>query len=179
MRREAKTDTQEPVDCGAMYRVFVDWLANGLLLVERGVCGAILCSIEVILLMIGEFRGGHTCSRPSGATRCAWCGEDTSRPSVCCVSPRPNQDRYMIMAFSFLDIEFDLHFGPEALNTLPFVPRTNLKLDAPRDPFSSAVPLHNGRQAPSTTVSPLFHTSIFVGDCAKPRGGLSRRGRGR
>ncbi len=49
----------------------------------------------------------------------------------------------MIMPITFLDIELDFNFGPEAFDVPLFVPRADLKSDAPRRPLSILELGHN------------------------------------
>jgi len=54
-----------------------------------------------------------------------------SRSTICCIRPRPNQHWYVVMSFSFLDVEFDLYLRPETLDAPLFIPWSDVKLDAP------------------------------------------------
>lgn len=61
---------------------------------------------------------------------------DFLAPSVRRVCPGPDQNRYMIMSLSFLDVELHLDFRPEALDPTVLIPGPNVKLDAPRRRFA-------------------------------------------
>ena len=99
-------------------------------------------------------------SGPSAAPAWIW----PSRSSVGCVCPRSYKHWHMIVSFSFLDVEFDLNFWPEAFDASLLIPQTNFEFDAPRRSFTVLELAHHliqGRRYGWYRL-PLFNAAIFI-----------------
>lgn len=77
------------------------------------------------------------------------------------------------MAFTLLNIKFDLDFGPKALDSLCFIPGSNFEFDAPWDSVTLLIRVHDYVQRLSfRCVAPFFDSSIAVCGCLEAYGGL-------
>ena len=67
------------------------------------------------------------------------------------------------MSLAFFDEEFDFNLWPEAFYALRLVPWANIKLDAPGDPLSCVVAVHDlGETLACRGRFPLFHSPVFI-----------------